>query len=321
MPRQLSDEESGSVRSSLSGRSNLSSPPPSTHPNRSIQAAASRDDTPATGTRHITFEPTQPRQREDDLDIDNPDKWVWNTYGQYLVTKVTPWAFNRKDGGKTSFEVNLAEVQRMYLVQLRIKLAHHISRWEKSGGGLTGSLSSKGKIDANEGSWEEDLHRYVQGLQDYDYMDKCSQTSRIDPFRMSGESKLDRIILDTSLGNLNAEERGLTMKTRDVRRWDKNMRAIIPSRTDNRYKRLFSRVVVSAVGAGFLIGPMWLMMLKTGLYVALISTSAFVAVFGVMMACVLDEHIHVLSSTAAYAAVLVVFVGLRGEASGEAPTP
>ncbi|KAI0893043.1 hypothetical protein F4806DRAFT_478021 [Annulohypoxylon nitens] len=55
---------------------------------------------------------------------------------------------------------------------------------------------------------------------------------------------------------------------------------------------------------------MWLMMLNDGLYTALISTTVFVAVFGALMAVVLDRHMDILSSTAAYAAVLVVFVGL-----------
>jgi VIT1/CCC1 family predicted Fe2+/Mn2+ transporter len=144
-------------------------------------------------------------------------------------------------------------------------------------------------------------------------MDKCRQNLSIDPFRITGEGMLDRIILDTSLRDIDDSR----MRERDVRRWDEKVRPIIRSRTDNRYKRLVARITVSAIGAGFLIGPMWLMMLKTGLYVALISTSIFVAVFGIMMACVLDEHINVLSSTAAYAAVLVVFVGLRGEATGD----
>jgi len=144
-------------------------------------------------------------------------------------------------------------------------------------------------------------------------MDKCSRDLKIDPFRITGEGKLDRTILNTNLYGIVNSHMG---DPREVRRWDEHIRPIIRSRTDNWYKRLFARITVSAVGAGFLIGPMWLMMLNTGLYAALISTSVFVVIFGIMMAYVLDEHINVLSSTAAYAAVLVVFVGLRGEATG-----
>ena len=70
------------------------------------------------------------------------------------------------------------------------------------------------------------------------------------------------------------------------------------------------RVGAAAVGGIFLIGPMWLMVLHKTRYTVLISTTIFVTVFGLLMALVLDKLMDVLSSTAAYAAVLVVFVGL-----------
>ena len=56
---------------------------------------------------------------------------------------------------------------------------------------------------------------------------------------------------------------------------------------------------------------MWLMVLWFNtLYTSLIATTLFVALFGLLMASVLEKPIDVMSSTAAYAAVLVVFVGL-----------
>ncbi|KAH6640125.1 hypothetical protein F5144DRAFT_86480 [Chaetomium tenue] len=261
---------------------------------------------------------------DDELDVDRPEKWIWTHYGQHLVTKVKPWPFMPSKQGEESFEVNLAEVQRMYLVQLRIRLARHIGQWAKTGElrvswnrqhqkNENGDANDNEQMGA-EDCWEDDLHKYVQGLQDYDYMDKRNQQSSSDPFRMTGEKKLDRIILEAAIGEATQRQfRG--RHARDVRKWDSHMGAIVPSRTESRYRNLLSRLVVSAIGAGFLIGPMWLMILETGLYVALISTTVFVAIFGALAACFLDEHIHVLSSTAAYAAVLVVFVGLTSEAS------
>lgn len=70
------------------------------------------------------------------------------------------------------------------------------------------------------------------------------------------------------------------------------------------------RLGVAAVGGVFLIVPMWLMILHNTLYTAQVSTTVFVAIFGLIMALFLDSLKDVLSSTAAYAAVLVVFVGL-----------
>ncbi|KAK3291105.1 uncharacterized protein B0H64DRAFT_450535 [Chaetomium fimeti] len=225
-----------------------------------------------------------------------------------------------------SFEVNLAEVQHMHLVHLRMILARHIARGERTGGkGLCARWNRQRRKDENgdedddenmdaENCWEDDLHRYVQGLQDYDYMDKMNQTSSRDPFHLTGERKLDRIIFDASLGGAR-QARFDSMGIQDVHKWDSHMGLVVPSLIQNRYIRLASRLGVSAIGATFLIAPMWLMMLRGGLYVALISTTVFVAVFGAFAASFLDEHVHILSSTAASAAVLVVFVGLTSEAS------
>lgn len=46
------------------------------------------------------------------------------------------------------------------------------------------------------------------------------------------------------------------------------------------------------------------------LYATYISTTVFVAVFGLIMAYFLEKYTEILSSAAAYAAALVVFVGL-----------
>ncbi|EAQ85535.1 predicted protein [Chaetomium globosum CBS 148.51] len=300
MANQPVDEEAGigpalsyQIQRTNSRPSNRKgTPPPRDELNIPIQRRPAR----AAGSARSSI---QDPPNDDELDVDRPEKWIWTHYGQHLVTKVKPWPFMSSKQGEESFEVNLAEVQRMYLVQLRIRLARHIGQWEK-----TGELHRliPGSTDA------------VQGLQDYDDMDKRNQQSSSDPFRMTGGKKLDRIILEAAIGEATQRQfRG--RHARDVRKWDSHMSAVVPSRTENRYRNLLSRLLVSAVGAGFLIGPMSLMILETGLYVALISTTVFVTIFGALVACFLDEHIHVLSTTAAYAAVLVVFVGLTSEAN------
>jgi hypothetical protein len=52
---------------------------------------------------------------------------------------------------------------------------------------------------------------------------------------------------------------------------------------------LLTRLFVAAIGKAFLIGPMWLMMIDTGFYTALVATTLFVAAFGFMMACIFDK--------------------------------
>ncbi len=143
-------------------------------------------------------------------------------------------------------------------------------------------------------------------------MQQCSLRWK-DPFVLTGERSGDREVLKAVFGGgLTREERdGMPPERRPkpVMAW-KSENSLAASRTWKGIAAFMWRVVVAAVGAAFLIGPMWLMMLNTALYTGLISTTIFVTVFGFLMACVLQEPKDVLSSTAAYAAVLVVFVGL-----------
>ena len=145
----------------------------------------------------------------------------------------------------------------------------------------------------------------VQALQEYDYMEKRVTLPR-DPFLVSGKRKVDRKLLDSELQDREGMELTPTFH------WEREEYIPIGGiRRDIRRRRFWRRVFVATVGAAFLIGPMWLMVLRNDVYTGLISTTAFVAAFGLMMASVLDKDIEVLSSTAAYAAVLVVFVGLN----------
>ncbi|KAK3996516.1 hypothetical protein QBC44DRAFT_377723 [Cladorrhinum sp. PSN332] len=222
------------------------------------------------------------------LNLGDPEKWIWDNYGKGLVKTIKP--FFSSDGGDrepTSYRISLAKVQRVHLLRLRVKLVKRVADWNGSGGQHKPG-DTQGDLHRD---WEDDLHRYG--------------------------TLLNREILNTAFNGLKS---GVVNENLDdqipVWTWEKEgarFGPIVPSRTHNGLRQFLKRVTVSLIGAGFLIGQMWLMMLEKDLNVALGSTAAFVVIFGVMMASVLDEHIHVLSSTAAYAAVLVVFVGLRGE--------
>ncbi|KAF2178706.1 hypothetical protein K469DRAFT_326820 [Zopfia rhizophila CBS 207.26] len=60
----------------------------------------------------------------------------------------------------------------------------------------------------------------------------------------------------------------------------------------------------------FLIGPMWLLVLKCELFFLLGATTVCVTGFGFLMACYVDGLKYVFVRTLAYAAVLMVFVGV-----------
>lgn len=144
-------------------------------------------------------------------------------------------------------------------------------------------------------------------------MNKCASLPR-DPFIITGERRVDRDILAAAIPHLTARADPEPILTT---RWEQDGVPIAGNRSRLRHSRYSRRVGVAAFGVAFLIGPMWLMALQPGAarYVALASATAFIVAFGLVMAYVLEEDKEVLSSTAAYAAVLVVFVGLTAETS------
>lgn len=75
------------------------------------------------------------------------------------------------------------------------------------------------------------------------------------------------------------------------------------------------RLLAAAIGGVFLIGPMWVMVLVNSSLTSLLVTTFSVTFFGLVMASSLKDHKDVTASTAAYAAVLVVFVGTNSSAS------
>lgn len=148
-----------------------------------------------------------------------------------------------------------------------------------------------------------------------------------DPFLVVTERKVDGIVLRNSLNEISVEERrtdGLETITRDtfappLEKEAQPIGGTRLARTEQQKREDFiSRVTFSLVGGVFLVAPMWLMVLHNTKYTALVSTTVFVIAAGIMAAWKLDQPIAVLSTTAAYAAVLVVFVGTNTVAS---PSP
>jgi hypothetical protein len=141
---------------------------------------------------------------------------------------------------------------------------------------------------------------------------------RQDPFYVSGERIVDRCMLEAAMKGKEYGVDQLREAYQSMGKWETEISHPEPvgGTRDENFQRAWikgfrQRVVAAVVGGLFLIGPMWLMVLHKTRYTALVSTTVFVAVFGLMMARVLDKLMDVLSSTAAYAAVLVVFVGLN----------
>jgi hypothetical protein len=157
----------------------------------------------------------------------------------------------------------------------------------------------------------------VQALRDYDYMGQYLEPRR-DPFCITGENILDRNMLRYAMADGKKENPADPLESAaSVGKWDTGNEPpeLVGGRRYQNYQRnqtkgFEHRVLAAVVGGIFLIGPMWLMVLYKTPYTALVSTTVCVTMFGLLMALLLDKLMDVLSSTAAYAAVLVVFVGL-----------
>lgn len=79
--------------------------------------------------------------------------------------------------------------------------------------------------------------------------------------------------------------------------------------------RTVHKVAMTMMGGSFLIAPMLIMDLPPGLVTSLITTSACIFAFGLVISIFLNAPFDVLSSTAAYPAALVVFIDKGGGSS------
>ncbi|KAF5611114.1 uncharacterized protein FSUBG_2658 [Fusarium subglutinans] len=232
------------------------------------------------------------------------DRWIIDLEIDNIISNISEVESWTNFISQGSFRINFAVLQRIQLKQLRTKLAKH-------------AVSLRFEASEPQG-WQDTLKDYIQALQNYEYMEKRSLQPE-DPFYMSGEKYQDRRLLEAILGDkMNSFEGQPVFPA--IGHWQKGpeeSRSVRDTRQDN-YKRnwtvgLHQRLAVAAVGGIFLMAPMWLMVLHNTLYTALASTTVFVTVFGLMAARYLTSLMDVMSSTAAYAAVLVVFVGLITE--------
>jgi hypothetical protein len=216
--------------------------------------------------------------------------------------------------------MSFAELQRMKLRKLQIK--------------LVGRMVDMRYSNRESQDWESTLREYgksvvlcqkrleaelgkVQALQDYNFMISRSKEPA-NPFLVTGERWVDHKILQRAMEPLRdyfvGESFELDGSIRDCVGMEDSS-PIGETRNENikesKWKNFRHRLEMATIGGIFLLVPMWIMVLHRTKYTALILTTILVALFGLIMAGFLDREMDVLSSTAAYAAVLVVFIGLN----------
>jgi hypothetical protein len=141
---------------------------------------------------------------------------------------------------------------------------------------------------------------------------------RNDPFIASHERLHDKFFLDKELerrGKTQADFKELKPDAMATGPWEKmtegrGARPIASTRTEALRKAFWSRIGGALIGGAFLIGPMWGLVLKREVYFHLGLTTGCVSAFGFLMAWYLNTLEAVFAATLAYAAVLIVVVGV-----------
>ncbi|KAH8775323.1 hypothetical protein F5883DRAFT_701443 [Diaporthe sp. PMI_573] len=191
-----------------------------------------------------------------------------------------------------------------------------------------------GDIDDFATSSEKLLSEYVSAWNSLELMRETRKKKNYDPFGVSTDYAMQRFLLQDvheawckhDLDKLKPTKRkqflgdmeqltatyGLDelVDKKEVLRFGGGTRSsLIKNERVEHYTR---KVIMAMIGGSFLIGPMLVMVLHPGLVTSLVATSACIFAFGLAMSIFLNAPFDVLSGTASYAAVLVVFIGMGG---------
>ncbi|TFB02586.1 hypothetical protein CCMA1212_005344, partial [Trichoderma ghanense] len=209
---------------------------------------------------------------------------------------------------RVTMRLSLAALNRMRMRRLQMKLAKRIMRMHY--------------FKEMTEDWETLLVQYITATRDNDYIRACVDRGLHDPFLIRSERKVDAAILIAELSQIPPDkwETHLSLQSENgIKKFnfvppvEQEPTAIGGTRTEMTRKQwtedFLRRVVLSVVGGAFLVVPMWLMIKLNSQTASLITTTVCVFGSGIAAAYALDNAIAVVSTTAAYAAVLVVFVG------------
>ncbi|PIG82040.1 hypothetical protein AARAC_000143 [Aspergillus arachidicola] len=267
-------------------------------------------------------------------EVNAEDARLWDTIRHLhrngfinLVTRRPPyiprWAYKllragrgqRKtlSDGEYGYRINLADMHRMYMRHLQARLIKtaitlHFDH---------GNARPKEKIQTLEST----LRKYVQAVQDHEYMARYSG-KRNDPFIASSERVHDNYLLMREMaryGKTASDMEAFKERATPTGLWETGEGGAQPigaTRTETLKKGLWSRIAGALVGGAFLVGPMWLLALKQELYLQLGVTTGCVSLFGLLMAWYLSSLEAVFAASLAYAAVLMVFIGVMIQEKG-----
>lgn len=186
----------------------------------------------------------------------------------------------------------------------------------------------------------------VQAVRDHEYMGKYARTSN-DPFIATSQRLYDKKFLEAAMTKngykmpedflppprqqyeqqLPQHEAPIPLIERLKKHsvptgpWerdntDKPARTLISTRTKAWKRAYWTRIGAALIGGTFLIAPMWILALQRNLFVHLSVATACIAAFGISISLYLETVDGVFAATLAYAAVIMVFVGIVIEETG-----
>jgi hypothetical protein len=245
--------------------------------------------------------------------------------------------------GDHGYRISLAEMHRMHMRALQIELVEIGVALQFDNNNENASENEKSKKEDARRNAQKNLElslakystyefipniddklmikNLAQAVRDYEYMMDSSRA--YDYFIVSSERYHDQAIILGKLGShtsgirdLYAEKINDALPTGPWECLNEDGQANPIGRTRNdRINSLLRhtfwwKLSAAIVGSGFLVGPMWLLALKQRLYLQLGATTGFVFMFGLVLAYFVDKVDQVFAGAFAYAAILMVFVGL-----------
>ncbi|KAL0468101.1 hypothetical protein QR685DRAFT_556073 [Neurospora intermedia] len=236
------------------------------------------------------------------------------------------------------YRIHFADLQRIHIQYLHSKLVNlavsaHFNGDDWRPGGKAEEI---GKV----------LKEYIQAVRDHEYMGKYARTSN-DPFIATSQRLYDKKFLEAAMTKngykmpedflppprqqyeqqLPQHEAPIPLIERLKKHsvptgpWerdntDKPARTLISTRTKAWKRAYWTRIGAALIGGTFLIAPMWILALQRNLFVHLSVATACIAAFGISISLYLETVDGVFAATLAYAAVIMVFVGIVIEETG-----
>ncbi|KAI0139667.1 hypothetical protein BJ166DRAFT_118768 [Pestalotiopsis sp. NC0098] len=176
--------------------------------------------------RRVRREP-DPEAGLNALDFED-DSWIKSHHRRNLIGRVD----NPDDVNEHTYRVNISELQRLYLRKLQHRILQHAVDLRRH--------------PSEPAGWSDDVRKYVQALQDHEYMGKFLWQPN-DPFIITGERYIDRCMLGVAMQGLDSDGDAL-LPVDSTGKWEDSSAVPAPlgGTRDKNFLAIFGRGFLSA---------------------------------------------------------------------------